>query len=132
MAEKKKNLGGRPTDYCEDLLKQCHDYLENYNTKYNDMIPSVEGLASHIGRARSTMYLWAKDENKAAFIDILAQINETQKKVLINKGLSGEFNSNITKLVLGVHGVSERLHQEHSGPDGKPIEITGIDVVFKK
>jgi hypothetical protein len=123
--------GGRPTNYNEDLLTKAKQYLEHWDDG-DDVIPSIEGLAHYVDRARCTMYAWAKDEDKKEFSDTLDKINELQKKVLINKGLKGEFNSNITKLALGNHGMSDKLQQEVSGPDGGPVEVTGINVTFGK
>ena len=125
------NEGGRPTLYCEELLEKAKEYLTDYKTE-GDVIPSVEGLSLYLEIARSTIYEWAKQEDKKEFSDTLELINVTQKKVLINKGLKGEFNSNITKLALGNHGYSEKVQQELSGPDGGPIEVTGIEVSFVK
>ena len=125
------NEGGRPSLYCKELLEKAKEYLTDYKTE-GDVIPSVEGLSLYLEIARSTIYEWAKHEDKKEFSDTLELINVTQKKVLINKGLKGDFNSNITKLALGNHGYSEKVQQELSGPDGKPIEVTGIEVSFVK
>lgn len=112
---------GRPTDYNDDILGIAKDYLTNFKTEHGHMIPSVVGLAKVLGKTRETLYAWAKQEGKEEFSDILAKINNDQCHELINGGLSGEFNSNITKLVLGKHGYHER--QEVSGPGGKPVEF---------
>ncbi len=113
---KPKHAGGRPSTYNKEVLQQCYFYLENYdNEDIGDMIPSVEGLAGYINRARSTLHKWRGEAGKEEFSVMLDKINETQKKVLINKGLSGEFNSNITKLILGVHGFSEKSQRENTG-----------------
>ena len=98
---------GRPTDYNKSILEKSNNYIENYKD-HNDMIPSVEGLVRVLGIARSTAYRWADEEGKEEFKDILENLNAAQARTLINKGLSGEFNANITKLVLGKHGFSEK------------------------
>ena len=108
---------GRPTDYNEDILVKANEYLINY-AEHGDKIPSVEGLVRVIGIARGTAHRWAKEEGKEEFSDILANINEEQKRVLINNGLSGDFNSNITKLVLGKHGFHDRQETTHAGTIG--------------
>lgn len=116
---------GRPTTYDDELLAKAKEYITVYEAQ-GDMIPSVEGLAAYIERARSTLYDWASQDDKAEFSDILSEINETQKRVLVNKGLSNDFNSNITKLVLGKHGLSDKTEQEISGPDKGPIQTTSV------
>ena len=120
--------GGRPTLYTPEILEKANTYLTEWSM-VGDMIPSVEGLALYINIARSTIYNWEKDEDKTEFMDILEKINERQKQTLINKGLSGEFNSNITKLVLGKHGLSDK--RELTGADGKDLIPSGIDTTYE-
>jgi hypothetical protein len=119
---------GRPTTYTQELIEKAYAYLDEWKS-LGDMIPSVEGLAEHIDRARSTIYKWDGEEDKPEISDTLARINELQKRILINNGLSGDFNSNITKLVLGNHGLSEKLQQEHTGANGGPIQTTQINFI---
>jgi len=119
---------GRPTTYTDEVIKKAASYLDEWQD-LGDMIPSVEGLAEYIERARSTIYYWAEDEEKTEILDTLAKINEIQKRTLINKGLSGDFNSNITKLVLGNHGLSEKVQQELTGKDGGAIQTTQINFI---
>jgi len=101
------NPVGRPTGYSDEVLAIANDYLEHYED-HEDVIPSIAGLALVLGIARSTVYDWAKQEDKSEFSDILANILSKQEKILINKGLTGVFNSQITKLALGKHGYSDK------------------------
>jgi hypothetical protein len=112
--------GGRPTTYTPEMLEKANAYLEAWKDE-GDMIPSVVGLVKYIERSKTCVYEWAKDDDKKEFKDILDRINEVQRQVLINKGLSGDFNSNITKLVLGKHGFSEK--RELSGDPDKPVQV---------
>jgi hypothetical protein len=112
---------GRPTDYNDDVQAKAEEYLRDYEEQ-GDVIPSIEGLSLFLDLSRNTIYRWAKEEDKKLFSDTLEKINATQKNVLLTKGLKGDFNSNITKLALGNHGMSERVQQELSGPEGKPQE----------
>ena len=105
---------GRPTDYTREMVQLARNYLTDY-AKQGDMIPSVVGVAKYINRSRTCIYRWAGDENKKEFSDILENINEEQQQVLINKGLSSEFNSNITKLVLGKHGYHDKQDVDTKG-----------------
>lgn len=98
---------GRPTDYNASILEKANNYLINYKDE-GDVIPSIAGLAVVLKIARSTIYDWAKQEEKKAFSDILDDILSKQEQVLMNKGLTGEFNSNITKLALGKHGYHDK------------------------
>lgn len=114
-------MTGRPTDYSEALLKKAREYVEgDYDTIYSHAIPSHLGLCEALSIAKSTLYKWAGEQGKEAFSDILQKCNAKQHNILISKGLTGDFNSAIAKLVLGKHGYHERVEQ--TGADGGPIE----------
>ena len=121
---------GRPTDYNGSILEKSNAYLKSY-TEEGDVIPSIAGLACVLKISRTTIYDWAKQEDKKEFSDTVKRINAEQKKVLINKGLDGKFNASITKLLLGAnHSVIEKTQQELSGPDGGPISFNRIERVI--
>ena len=101
---------GRPTKYNTALLEKAQHYLNNYE-EYDEVIPSAVGLALVLDITRSTLYAWAKDEDKKVFSHILDNINKKQEQVLLKNGLNNQFNSNITKLVLGKHGYHDRAQQ---------------------
>jgi len=123
-----KHPGGRPTKYCEETIKVAREYLENYE-KHGDQIPSIAGLAIILGIRRETLHVWAKEEGKEEFSNILGAILAKQENVLINKGLTGDFNSAISKLVLGKHGYHEKVDSTLSGGD-KPIALTAVERVI--
>jgi hypothetical protein len=119
--------GGRPTKYSDEVLGTAVDYLYRYDEEpYNDVFPSVVGLACVLKISKSTLYDWASQDEKEEFSDILVQINQSQERVLLSKGLTGDFNSAITKLVLGKHGYHDKQDTEITGKDGKPIEIDQV------
>ena len=101
----------RPTKYNTALLEKAQHYLDNYD-EYDEVIPSAVGLALVLNITRSTLYEWAKDEDKKVFSNILDNINKKQEQILLKNGLNNKFNSNITKLVLGKHGYHDRAQQE--------------------
>jgi len=122
---------GRPTKYTETLLDKAYEYI-NDGWRFDEsgemnQIPSHVGLALNLDITRETLYSWAKDEDKKEFSDILDKIMSVQQKVLIDNGLTGAFNSTITKLVLGKHGFTEKQQIEHAGG----LEIVG-DILSKK
>ena len=132
---------GRPTKYSQEIVDKAQHYLDNYE-EYEEVIPSAVGLALVLNIRRSTLYEWAKAEDKKAFTDILDNINKRQEQVLLNNGLNSKFNSNITKLVLGKHGYHDRAQQTDtqiqvivnrggvvlkSGNDTLAIEDTSLD-----
>ena len=101
--------GGRPTSYNEQVLAASYNYLENYNTEFQDLVPTVVGLCCAINRSRAIVYDWASHEDKAEFSDILSAISEIQEKGLVNGGLSSSFNPAITKMLLAKHGYSDSV-----------------------
>ena len=104
------NAMARPTKYNQEILEKAQHYLDNYE-EYDEVIPSAVGLALALNITRSTLYEWAKDEDKKEFSDILDNINKRQEQILLKNGLTNQFNSNITKLVLGKHGYTDRAQQ---------------------
>ncbi|MCK5218084.1 hypothetical protein KAR10_01095 [bacterium] len=111
MAAKKKNTVGRPTKLTPELVKKAQHYLDNFKEEYGDSIPSVVGLALVVGVRRETLHVWANKDGgfyNEEIAEIMADLNATQERVLINSGLNGAFNSNITKLVLGKHGYHDK------------------------
>lgn len=108
---------GRPTDYSEDILKLAKDYRDNLPE--GEVIHTVEGLSDHINIARSTVYKWAKEEGKEDFSDIIESILNKQGKSLLNKGLTGDYNSTIAKVLLTKHGYREGIEQ--TGKDGEAL-----------
>jgi len=117
--------GGRPTKYTPEFLTIAKDYLDKFNSKYEDQIPSIAGLAVVSNISRETLRVWGTEEGKEEFSAILAKILAKQESILINKGLSGEFNSNITKLALGKHG----YHEKHDvgGQSDNPVAVVEAD-----
>lgn len=112
-----KHPGGRPTDYCQEILDKSADYLENFS-EYGDMMPSIAGLSLFLDITRTTIYRWRDDEGKEEFSYILSKILTRQEQVLFNGGLSGDFNPAITKLALGKHGYHDKVDTNLSGGIG--------------
>lgn len=104
-------MTGRPTIFRQEMIEEAEHYMDNYES-FGDIIPSVVGLCDATNLKRSTLYQWCEDPDHP-FADILEKINMRQERKLLNGGLSGELNSNITKLALGKHGYHEKKDHEH-------------------
>ncbi len=117
-----------PTKCTPKLIKKAQHYLDNFEA-YGDAIPSLVGLARVVGVRRETLHVW-KNENKKGISNILYEILEQQKRTLLNKGLTGEFNSNIAKLILHQHGLHDKadIAQETLGELNHNIKIEVVDV----
>ncbi|MFP5263733.1 MAG: terminase small subunit [Blastocatellia bacterium] len=120
-----KMPAGRPTEYGPRIIKQAQEYLKKYR-EFDEVIPTIEGLSVYLGIRRSTIYDWASQEDKKEFSDILESILSMQGKTLVAKGLSGDFNSTITKLMLSKHGYRESQEIDHTT---KGEKIAGFNYI---
>lgn len=144
MAKKKtKKKDGRPTGYNKGRVKQVKEYLDScqdievqlikqvnekkgyqmYENKLKVNLPTIEGLAYTLDVSRSTIYLWKEDHKE--FSDILEKLLAKQAFLLINNGISGAYNSTITKLMMTKHDY--RDSQEHTGKGGKNLFPSSVE-----
>lgn len=98
---------GRPTKYTPELLEKAEAYIETYG-EMDHAFPSDIGLCEALGISKTTLYAWAKEEGKEGFSDILDRVAIRQQMVAWNKGLKGEYNGNLVKLLLGKHGFHDK------------------------
>lgn len=104
-------MAGRPTKYNEQILIDTANYIEHH-LDYDDLVPSVAGLAYKLKIRKSTVYEWAKDEEKEEFSDMLGQILHKQEKMLLTGGLSADMNATIVKLMLSKHNYSDKVETD--------------------
>ena len=97
-----KQSVGPPTKFNSETIDKALHYLNNYH-EYGKNIPSVAKLAQVLDVTRETLYTWAKQEDKKELSDIIQKLSISQEVELLENGLSGAYNSTITKLVLGTH-----------------------------
>jgi hypothetical protein len=91
-----------------DMIGKARNYIADH-VSFDDPVPTVAGLACVLGVTRKTLYAWAKDPSKVGVSYILEELAQKQERVLIAKGLLGDFNSPITKMMLTKHGYSDRV-----------------------
>ncbi len=134
---KGKHPGGRPLTYSKDIIKKAKEYVDKcedeeyerirtegpasttYELKLKVNLPTIEGLALHLEVSRETIYDWERKYQE--FSDIIDKLRQKQADTLISKGLSGDYNSTIAKVLLTKHGYREGLEQ--TGKDGKDITL---------
>ena len=136
VKEEPKHAGGRPSIYSDEIIKKAKEYIDDcedeeeqqmiglsakgtemFKIKTRVHIPSIEGLALYLDVHKDTLYEWEKEHKE--FSDILAILRSKQANALIEKGLSGDYNSTIAKLLLSKHGYVEA--KELTGKDGKDL-----------
>ena len=115
---------GRPATYKISMVESARRYIANHED-FDDPVPTVAGLACVLGVTRKTVYEWSKDADKLEFSDILEELAQKQERCLIARGLVGEFNAPITKMMLTKHGYSDKVENDHTSSDGsmKPQQI---------
>lgn len=116
----------RPSTYTDAKRKQAEDYLAGGYADHGDVIPSVAGLAHFLGVSRECLYEWARQYPR--FSDTLRLLQAAQERETLNRGLVGDFNATLCKLILANHGYGERVAQEHSGPGGATMP-TRVEIV---
>jgi len=118
---------GRPSKYNAAIQEKADQYLDLWGS-LGDVVPSNEALAEYISVAASTIELWGKDPRKKDFSVTLGKIKQKQKRVLINKGLIGDFNSNIVKLMLCNHGMSDKQDVTLGGHVSTSVPLSAKEV----
>lgn len=102
---------GRPTSWNPEVKQKAIEYLsdnEDINYKsHGHAIPSIVGLCRVLNRSRSTLYNWTQEKGHE-FLDILIQSNEFTELETLNGALTGKLNANISKLVLGKFGYTDK------------------------
>ena len=116
--------GGRPTKYCDEIVKQARDYITNYES-HDHAMPSIVGMAIVLKVSKSTLYDWADQEGNA-FSDILDECMDNQELTLFNNALTNKFNPTIAKLALGKHGYHDKADNTLAGPGGTPVQIQEV------
>lgn len=130
---------GRPPEYdyktlkplIDEYLEECEDYTEQeligisakgtelFKQKQYVRIPTIEGLALKLGINKSTIYDWESQEDKTEFSNDINRLRAKQAERLLNKGLSGDYNPTIAKVLLTKHGYREGI--ENTGEGGKDL-----------
>ena len=113
------NAIGRPTLLDEKMLEKAKHYLVDGFREIENLVPSTAGLCCYLGVSKSAVYVWSedteanrKDPIRREFMDTLEAIQTKQEMMLANGGLSGAYNSTITKLMLANHGYSDSVKQD--------------------
>lgn len=120
---------GRPIEYnyaklkplIDKYIEECNDTEEQqtigrsakgtelFKVKTRVHIPTIEGLSIRLGINKTTIYDWeSKYEEFSHDID---KVRALQAERLLNKGLSGDYNPTIAKVLLTKHGYREGIDQ---------------------
>ena len=116
----------RPTKYTPELLVKANEYLDNWIGRR--LFPSHQDMCLQLGICESTLYDWGGKHPE--FSDILAKVKLTQYVITMDGGLSGEMNANLVKLLMGKHGLSDKI--DNTSSDGSMSSPTVIQLVAKE
>jgi len=97
----------RPTDYNQELIEKAQEYIVDCP----DVVHSVVGLCLYVGIAKSTCHRWVEEGN-TEFKDIVDTVSALQEQKLVSNGLTNDFNSSITKLMLTKHGYTDKVETD--------------------
>ena len=104
----------RPIEKTAEIMEAAKQYSNGGWQEKGEAIPTVAGLALHLGKSRETLYRWAAED--ADFADIMEQVKAWQEMALINGSLSGSLNATISKLLLAKHGYSDKVESAFTPP----------------
>lgn len=114
--------GGRPSEYdyermkplIDAYLEECTDIDEDRTNgiKAKVKIPTIEGLCLKLQINKSTLYDW--EDKYQEFSHDIDKVRKSQAERLVNKGLSGEYNPTIAKVLLSKHGYTEKQEIDHT------------------
>jgi DNA-packaging protein gp3 len=115
---KPRHPGGRPTKYRGwRTLKQVRVYINSCEDEFEDFkngrrlvrckIPTIKGLALHLGVNKDTVQAWKHDHGE--FSVLIERLLCKQCAALIHNGLVGYYNPVIAKALLAKHGYREGI-----------------------
>lgn len=141
----------RPSIYSEDILKLTETYIdectsdyqvvrkpyidnegkekEKIDIKYEVKLPTIEGLAYHLNIHKDTVYAWRKEKEEFSYL--IERLLAKQASQLVNKGLSGDYNSTIAKVLLTKHGYREGTDVTTNDKDLNLVTPESKEVVEK-
>ena len=130
IEEKHKHAGGRPTKYRDDMPGRVLSFIDECEASETVQLPTVEGIALTLDVATSTVELWGQVHEE--FSGTLKKAKQTQKNMLMNNGLSGDYNSTIAKLILSAnHGMHEKSERNIGVPETLAAALAALAALAK-
>lgn len=114
--KKEKRPVGRPSSLSQEHIDGAVWYLKGGFEERGEVVPSIAGLACFLGVSRDQIYDWGK--RNIEFRYTLEAIKSAQEVLLVNKGLQGDFNPTIAKLMMANHGYSDKVENNLINSDG--------------
>lgn len=118
------NLDGRPSGYDETMPLKIIEYIE-LSIK-DKQVPTTAGLGLHIGINKDTIFEWRKKYEQ--FSDSYDLMMLFQENEVWQKALTGEYNSNISKLMLFNHGYTDKVETKNQNVN---MDIDVLDATME-
>lgn len=92
----------------------------------DDKYPTIASLARHLKVSKMSIYKWRKKYKE--FDELIDDLLCLQEDMLIEHGLSGQWNSNIVKLLLNNHGYGWK-DEDNQGSSHRKVNLIfqGVD-----
>ena len=113
-------MAGRPTSYNAEMQEKAEYYVMSGYLDEGEVVPSRAGMSVYLNVSRETLTNWGRVNKE--FLGTLEQLSAIQERISLNKGLTGDFNSAIVKLLLSNHGYSDKQSIDHT-TDGEKISF---------
>lgn len=110
----------RPTKYEREYALQMIDFfsvevftIDKLGRKKLNRYPTFERFATNIGVTHKTLWNWAQHPDNSEFLHAYQICQDLQKALLVEGGLSGEYNNNFAKfLAVNVTDLRDKVEQE--------------------
>ena len=99
----------------DELIEKALAYVKGgyASTEFEEVVPTVSGLAIHLGRNKRVMYYWRGKHPE--FAEVLEMLHDYQHVVALTKACKKEISERIGEKILGNHGYSNTTKTEISG-----------------
>ena len=118
-------MAGRPTSYSSEMQEKAESYITGGYLDEGEVVPSRAGMSVYLNVSRETLTNWGRANKE--FLGTLEQLSAIQERISLNKGLTGDFNSAIVKLLLANHGYSDRQNIDHTS-NGESINEVNVRI----
>jgi len=105
-----KNVGGRPTKYIPAVIfPKTEEYISSSGREQTSL-PTIEGLAGHLGITSETIRQWTKKYPR--FSSIIKKLVDKQRQQLMDDGMYGGKEVNAAMAIF----LLKAIHKFSDGP----------------
>lgn len=94
---------------------------EQMGERDGDDLPTIEGLGLRLRVSRDTIYRWAEENDHFALMVELLMMKQSNQ--LQQRGVKGDYNSTIAKLLLTKHGYADKSETDNKHTGEVKVEV---------